>query len=659
MALIELHVLSHWYDGAAGEHARALHDVSLSIEEGEFVCLTGPSGSGKSTLLHLLGGLIKPTGGRYNLAGQEVSGLSSDALALLRRRVFGFVFQSFNLVHTATAVENVEMPGGYAGLKRAARRKRAQMLLARVGLENHFERLPSELSGGQQQRVAIARALMNGGRVILADEPTQALDRENASRVLETLEELAERGHTVVLATHDRDIASCSPRCIELLNGRLIGDTSKDRTPTKNAAETLPNNPMEGETPDAMRLGLQSLGGRIRRGKRLGLILPALGVALGAWVGGLALLLGDGIYARVVQAVNDMGMETLTVMRSGKTGLDGSFKWLTRNDAVAIRDEITGVRAVSPAKFWSKMQIRRGDVAVELSAVGVVDRGTKEGRGAVGYRLAAGDSITPRDDEMLERVAVLDKVARDRLFPLGADPVGKEIQVNGTPFRVKGIYQYRTGMLSDAPDDEVKRQEDILNSSVYLPFRTSYALFAEDDRVFWIYVFLENPDKLFKVGMAIRELGIRRYGEDVYFVEHWGEQYQDAKSQRESLQLGLGGVAGIVLLAVNSGVVTIMLAAIRTRRREIGIRIAVGARRRDIFLQFLSEALIISAAGGLLGSLLTLASIPLLNYLGYPPGIPEFLWVPLAISLLVGLVFGIAPSRRAARLSPVTALAPE
>ena len=659
MALIQLHALNHWFDGKQGERVHALHDVSLCIEEGEFVCVTGPSGAGKSTLLNLLGCLDNTSSGSYRLHGREICGVSSDVLAVLRRRTFGFVFQSFNLLGAATVLENVEMPGCYAGLERAARRKRARALLANVGLEDHAERLATELSGGEQQRVAIARALINGGKVILADEPTRALDSRSAALVLDVFERLTEDGHTVVLATHSREIASRSPRCIELCNGQINNDSGKAVVPSRKGATRPPNHLTTGSVLKAIQIGLQSLLIRMRRHSRLGLILPTVGVALAVWLGCLALHLGEGIHARVVQSVNQVGMETITVMRSGKAGRDGSFKWLTRDDAIAIEMEIAGVRAVSPAKFWPNMQVSRGDAMVPLSVVGVVDRGTRRGRGDAGYRIAAGEPITPQDDESLERVAVLDAVARERLFPPGTDPVGQEIRVNGTPFQVKGVYEYRTGLLSGASEDEIREQEDILNSAVQLPFRTAYTLFAQDDRVYWIYVFLENPDQLFEVATAIRNLAIRRYGEEVYFVEHWGENLQQALRQRELMRLGLGSLAGIVLMAVNFSVMALMLNAIRARRGEIGIRMAIGARRRDIVWQFMTESFAISVVGGIMGFSIMLACIPVLNGIGFPSGLTPLIWAPLAIALLFGLVFSIVPARRAARLTPAAALAPE
>lgn len=655
--MIQLNALSRWFNGKPGERVHAMHDVSLCIEEGDFVCVTGPSGAGKSTLLSLVGCLDKASSGSYRLEGRQICGLSSDALAMLRRRTFGFVFQSFNLLSSTTVIENVEMPSWYVGLERQVRRKRAHALLSNVGLEDHAERLAAELSGGEQQRVAIARALMNGGRIILADEPTQALDRKSAAQVMNILEQLNERGHTILLASHSRELVPRSARCIELLDGRLVLDSGREIIPTRKTppSKYVPT----GDESSIIGLGLLSLVARIQHWKKLGLILPTLGVALAVCLGCLALVLGEGVYARAVQSVNRMGMETITVLRTGNTGLDSRFKWLTRDDAFAIEKEIAGVRTVSPAKFWPNMQVRRGDISVPLNIVGVVDRGTIEGRGDAGYRMATGEPITTQDDESLERVAVLDAVARKRLFPPGMDPVGEEIRVNGTSFRVKGVYEYRTGLYHGATADEIREQEDILNSGVYLPFRTAYTLFAQDDRVFWIYVFLEDPDQLYEVGTAIRNLGIRTYGDDVYFVEHWGENYQQALRQREFMRLGLGSLAGIVMLAVNFSVMALMLNAIRARRGEIGIRMAIGARQRDVLWQFMTESFAISVVGGIVGLLIVLACIPMLDVLGYPSGLPPLIWAPLAIALLFGLVFSFVPARRAARLTPAAALASE
>src|SRR5262249_44597888 len=199
--LIELSGVTKTY--RTGELAvEVLHGIDLAIYPGEFVAIVGASGSGKSTLMNILGCLDRPTSGSYRFLGENVSGFERDELARLRREAFGFVFQSYNLIGAATATENVEVPAVYAGTPPAARYERARALLTKLGLGERLEHKPTQLSGGQQQRVSIARALMNGGQIILADEPTGALDSKSGAEVLALLEELSHQGHTVIVITH-------------------------------------------------------------------------------------------------------------------------------------------------------------------------------------------------------------------------------------------------------------------------------------------------------------------------------------------------------------------------------------------------------------------------------------------------------------------------
>ena len=229
MALIEARELAKTYrmglahDGGVNE-VQALRGVSLDIEAGEFVAVMGASGSGKSTLMNILGCLDQPTSGRYRLAGEAVEGLSGDALAAIRNRRIGFVFQQFNLLPRTSALENVELPLVYAGVAPRARRERARACLEQVGLGERVDHVPSELSGGQQQRVAIARALINRPQLILADEPTGALDSATSDEVMQLLARLNASGITVVLVTHERDIAGWARRRIVFRDGRVLED---------------------------------------------------------------------------------------------------------------------------------------------------------------------------------------------------------------------------------------------------------------------------------------------------------------------------------------------------------------------------------------------------------------------------------------------------
>ena len=207
-----------------GQTVHALRDVSLDIEKGDFVAIMGASGSGKSTLMNILGCLDLPTEGRYWLAGEEVENLAPDELASIRNRRIGFVFQQFNLLPRTSALENVELPMVYAGIKTVERRERGQAALARVGLAERGEHTPSELSGGQQQRVAIARALVNSPQLILADEPTGALDSQTSNDIMTLLTELNSQGMTVVLVTHENDIAAWARRKMVFKDGRIVED---------------------------------------------------------------------------------------------------------------------------------------------------------------------------------------------------------------------------------------------------------------------------------------------------------------------------------------------------------------------------------------------------------------------------------------------------
>src|ERR1051325_9526322 len=208
---------------------RALDGVSLSIKSGEFVAIMGQSGSGKSTLMNIIGCLDRPTSGSYRVLGREAANLSPDELAALRRETFGFVFQRYNLLATATAGENVQIPSVYAGLPKNKRAAHAHALLAQLGLGDRTDHRPSELSGGQQQRVAIARALVNDPPVILADEPTGALDSRSGEEVLALLKALHAEGRTIILITHAENVAQHAGRIVRIQDGRILEDSGRTK----------------------------------------------------------------------------------------------------------------------------------------------------------------------------------------------------------------------------------------------------------------------------------------------------------------------------------------------------------------------------------------------------------------------------------------------
>jgi putative ABC transport system ATP-binding protein len=228
MSLIEIRNISKIYH-LGGEEIRALDDVSLDIEQGEFLSIIGPSGSGKSTLMHILGCLDSPTNGEIKMDGISIQNASSRELARIRNQKIGFVFQFFNLLPKLTVLQNVEVPMIYSGVSKRERRNRAMDALKMVGLEARMKHRPSQLSGGQQQRVAVARALVNGPKIILADEPTGNLDSNTGEAILSLFRELSKQGRTIALVTHDPDIAAVTPRRIEIRDGKVANSQDKTR----------------------------------------------------------------------------------------------------------------------------------------------------------------------------------------------------------------------------------------------------------------------------------------------------------------------------------------------------------------------------------------------------------------------------------------------
>ena len=648
MPLIEISNVSRSFEGEDGVRIEALRDVSLQINAGEFVCITGPSGAGKSTLMNILGCLDRPSSGSYRLAGREVGQLGPDAMAWLRRQVFGFVFQSYNLIDSRNSAENVKLPGVYTGLSPRKRKTKAHELLAQLGLSDRAGHLPTELSGGEQQRVAIARALFNGGRIILADEPTGALDRPTGEEVLRALENLAAKGHTVILISHSPEVAARAGRRIELRDGRVVDDTGAvNARPSvaENDGAPYPAGPNLLATAREVCLsGWRHLRAGFRAGARLRTILPVVCVLTAVSLGSLALSIGEGLFRDLMTEVNMMGLDVIFVTSATANSM-------TVDDAKAIEAEIPNVRAASP-ETSRNLIVSRGDISGEMSVWGSVDLGNRTGRGPRGFRLAQGEFITPEEDENLAQVAVIGTVTREMLFPPETDPLGEFILIRGVPFKVKGVWEPR---YFGAPDP---RAFKFNNSTVHVPFSTAAALLFEDIDHLGVNVFVADTELIQETAAAIRDLGIRRHGNEALAISYPQMIVPYADQLRTRTWGILGTLAAFVLLAGNISNSIIMLMSVRARRREIGIRMAVGARRRDIQWQFAGETLATGIAGGLLGVAVALAGIPALAYfdISAEPAVWYFA-APMALALVLSILAAVAPARRAASLDPVKALA--
>jgi macrolide transport system ATP-binding/permease protein len=641
--LIELDRVTKTYGEAGSRPVRVLHGVSLAIRAGEFVAIVGASGSGKSTLMNILGCLDRPTSGAYRFAGRDAAGLGPEELAALRRESFGFVFQQYNLIPTATALENVEMPAVYAGLGPDARRDRAEELLDRLGLADRADHRPSQLSGGQQQRVSIARALMNGGQVILADEPTGALDSATGAEVMAVLAELNRRGHTVILITHDREVAAHARRVIELRDGRVVAETGAARA----AAAALPAaGPSEGASslPAVLRMTLL-LALRAMRSHLLRTALTLLGIVVGVGAVVTMLAVGDGARREVLERIGGLGSNLLAV-RPGAPGQRGAggVNTLVADDAAAIAG-LPNVLAAVPENR-GPVTLRAGGVSYASEVLAT----TPDLPLVRNWPVAQGTFLTQRDQRGYAAVAVLGQTAARLVFPDEPDPVGKYVLLNNVPFLIVGV------MAEKGATPWGQDQDDV----VMVPLSTGGLRVLGNRNLRSITVAVEDVSRVDATQEDIKRLLVERHGSEDFQIRNSASYIQTQVRTQDTLTLLLGSIAAISLLVGGIGVMNIMLVTVTERTREIGIRLAVGARAADIRRQFLSEATLVSSLGGALGVAGGLAVAGLLAWLGTPivvsPG-PALL--AFACALATGLVFGYAPARKASRLDPIAALVSE
>jgi macrolide transport system ATP-binding/permease protein len=642
-ALLALDGVSKVYRNGTAE-IRALDSVSLEIRAGEFVAIMGQSGSGKSTLMNIIGCLDRPSRGSYQVGGRDVADLSADELAALRRDTFGFVFQRYNLLATATAAENVEIPAIYAGRSWRERTARAQALLQRLGLGDRAQHRPGELSGGQQQRVSVARALMNNAKVILADEPTGALDSQSGEEMLALLRELHADGRTIVLITHDAAVAAHADRHIQIRDGRIVEDSGELIRPAQEpgAIDVTPRG-RERLLPDvteAVKMALRSLRVNLFR-----TVLTLLGVVIGVASVVAMLAIGDGSKQQVLDRIAAMGTNVL-IIRPGAPGVRvaGDVATLVDADAAAIA-ALPNVAAAVPERT-SRMTLRIGNID---------DQTTVEGTWpgfiiAHDWNVASGGFVSDEDVKGYAPVIVLGQTVAKNLFPDGSDPIGRYVLVHNVPFQVIGLLEAKGANTFGNDMDDI----------AIAPLSTGYARLFGQRYVSTITIKVVDADQIDATEDAITNLLQERHRAIDFQVRNTASILQTAEETQGTLTVLLGSVAAISLLVGGIGVMNIMLVSVTERTREIGIRMATGARMTDILLQFNTEALVVCAIGGVAGVVLGIGTALVVQAFGLPTIIsagPAAL--AFSIAFLTGLLFGYLPARKAARLDPVVALASE
>ena len=658
--MIELHSVTRVYPAPGGEDApavTALAKVSLQIGSGEFVCITGASGSGKTTLMNILGCLDRPTEGTYRIAGKDTTSLSSDDLARLRRVTFGFVLQNYNLLESATAQENVELPATYAGMPRVQRRRRAQDILQAIGMGDRLEHHPAELSGGEQQRVAVARALMNGAQVILADEPTGALDTKQSNEVLGLLKQLSARGHTVVLISHDKTVAARADRRVVLRHGRITDDSG---TGAATDAAVVPQEMNAGGMRwlSAIRGGLVAL-----RSGRLQAALTVCSIALGIWSAVVLLGLAEGGRRDALAAVERMGANRFSVSGFQQVEIPNSkdSMWIalprTLADAQAIR-QLPNIQVVIQI-MRQKLAVQVDEHVEEIFVTGTSETVPKTSQN-VSWPLKLGTFLTRQDNDESAQVAVIGPTIANALFAGVENPLGETIYVGGLPFTVKGAL---TAHPRPENEGEVTDEQYInLGSVVFVPLTTASEILMGTDRLAQLDVIVEDVSRIEETAADIKDLMFRRNGRENHTQVRNHAELLSAHRKLSAMHAAIfATLAGAALLIGGLGIMSVTLASVSQRRREIGIRMAVGARRRDISMQFLVETCVLATVGGAGGMLLAFAVSPLLSVVTEAPvaNAPWFIPAALVSAMATGLAFGVIPARRAARLDPVAALAAE
>lgn len=653
--LIALKDIHRTFVTAGGVRVQALRGVSLDIRAGEFVAIVGQSGSGKSTLMNILGCLDRPSAGQYRFAGRDIDSFDADGRAWLRREAFGFVFQSYNLLANCTAEENVEVPAIYAGRPQQTRRERALALLDSLGLAERSDHKPSQLSGGQQQRVSIARALMNGGQVILADEPTGALDSASSEEVMALLGELARKGHTVILITHDMEVAAHAERIIEMRDGAIIRDSSRDTEAgchdrIESAGALLPPTQAGGDdsrwsnTAEAICLAFRSLHSNVFR-----TLLTLLGIVIGVSSVVAMLAIGEGAQQAVIERISSMGTNMLSVRPSfrGRPGMrGGDSSSLTFPVVEAIAGGVSNVAAVLPeAQGGATVRFGNQDYQTTVTAT------SQQLPQARSWALAQGVFFTAEDSDTYTPVAVLGKTVYDSLFPGGGNPLGQYILISNIPFQVIGV------MTSKGSSGFGGRDQDDV---VFVPLKTGALRLFGQDYVRSVTVAVEDVARIDDTESQLSAFLARETGSQDFRIFNSAELLETASESQQTFTILLGSVAAISLLVGGIGVMNIMLVSVTERTREIGIRMATGARQRDILHQFLAEAIVVSAVGGLVGLLLGVAAGKVIGLFGTPVVFsPAPMLMAFGCAAVTGLVFGFAPARKAARLDPVVALANE
>lgn len=638
-------VSRHFQSGT--ETVTVLRDMTLSIGAGEMVAIVGASGSGKSTLMNLIGCLDKPSAGEITINGVATHQADENQLAELRSRHLGFIFQRYHLMPWLSALENVAIPSVYTDMAADMRASRASYLLHSLGLGERLHYQPAQLSGGQQQRVSVARALMNGAEIILADEPTGALDRTSGRALMNILHALHQAGHTVVIVTHDKDVAQQAQRIVEISDGRILKDElnplfrSDNREVVVPPVATLNRPSLWQRLRDAFTMAWRALVGH-----RMRAFLSMLGIIIGISSVVSSMAIGEGARQSILQEMNNLGSNTLDV----RPGLDWGLLDPAYANALSVEDvqllkRQPWIDSVSPV-FTKSVSVTYGAKVAGMAITGVNEHYFQ----VQGTRFDFGNRFTFQDVTEREPVVVIDNLLRDTLFEPGAQVTGKVILLDGVPFRISGVTAKKgMKMIGGTP-------------SGWMPWTTLLARMSGEMPIEYLTLRLHDGVTPQTAQQQVEKILFYAHGKRDFFTQTNDQFARAMQKTSDSMSLLISAIAAISLLVGGVGVMNIMLVSVTERVHEIGIRLSVGARPVDIMTQFLIEAVVICMLGGLLGMAGSWLAGKLFSLFTNEFSM-VFTATPVLIavffSALIGLGFGFFPARNAARLNPTEALARE
>ena len=677
-AIIRIESVEKTYD--MGEvKVRALCGVDLEVLEGDYLAIMGPSGSGKSTLLNLLGCLDRPTEGRYFLGEEDVSQMDDNELSEARGRKIGFIFQSYNLIHQLSLIENIQMPLFYQGLDSPGNNQRCEGFARLVGLGDRLDHRPNQLSGGQQQRVAVARSLVNDPLMILADEPTGNLDSKTGTEILDLLDRLNHNGKTIILVTHDPNTAARARRVVHMRDGLIDRIVTQEPRSTRDGTSAIDQDEVPWERRSTFRHALRPLrtmqvGLKTLILHKLRSALTMLGIIFGVCSVIAMLAIGEGASYEAQQAIKKLGSNNILIRafkppddskaNTASTGRGSVIEYgLTYKDADRIHATIPGISHVLPMRIIREnIRFFRNEVAGQVIGTYPLYKDI------AGLDVLRGRFITETDDLHQNNICAISNGLAKRLFPY-QDPLEQEIKIGAHYYQVVGLVRETSTEEKRPQSGETTGQS--LDNNVYLPLSAARNRFGET-------LIRRSAGSMEQERVQLHQITIQFAGAtDVETAVpqittllnrfHTNKDYElivplqllrQAEQTKRIFNIVLGSIAAISLLVGGIGIMNIMLATVTERTREIGVRRALGAKQRDITAQFLVEAIVLAVGGGLIGVVIGVLTPLIVSQLTEMKTIVTPLSVLLAFSIsgAVGIIFGLYPATRAAALDPIEAL---